>query len=419
MIPYNPRTIEKKWQDLWAKKKTFAFKERSSSPKFYVLDMFPYPSSEGLHVGHPEGYTATDIIARYQRMRGYNVLHPMGWDAFGLPAENYAIKSGTHPSETTRASINTFKRQIASLGFSYDWSREVNTSDPEYYRWTQWLFLFLYKKGLAYQAEAPVNWCPGCQTVLANEQVIAGECERCGSKVIQKNLTQWFFRVTAYADRLIEGLDTIDWPDTIKTMQRNWIGKSEGAVIPFEIKESKDIISVFTTRPDTIFGATYVVLAPEHELVTKLKPFVKNSKEVQDYVRRTAEKTELERLMEDKKKTGVEMAGIRAINPATGKPIPVWIADYVLGRYGTGAIMAVPGHDRRDHEFAHEFGLPVKRGIKGGKLPYVDEGELVRSGEFSGMSSAEAKKKIVTFVGGEERMLYRLRDWLVSRQRYW
>lgn len=420
MMPYEPRKIEKKWQAFWEENETFVFEEDSGDKKEYILDMFPYPSAQGLHVGHPEGYTATDIISRYQRMNGKNVLHPMGWDAFGLPAENYAIKKGVHPAKTTQKSIDNFRRQIKMLGFSYDWSREISTASPEYYQWTQWLFLYLYKKDLAYRKEAPVNWCPGCQTVLANEQVVVGACERCDSEVEQKQLKQWFFKVTAYADELLEELENLDWPERIKTMQRNWIGRSEGAELGFSIKDSELSIKTFTTRPDTLFGATYMVLAPEHSLVEDLQDSIKNWDEVAAYIHTASHKTEIERLSEGKDKTGVELTGVKAINPATGEEIPVWVADYVLATYGTGAIMAVPAHDERDFMFAKQYDLDIVRVIEGGdELPYVGEGNLVNSGEFNGTLSKEAREKITKHVGGEMKTQYRLRDWLISRQRYW
>ncbi|MBI5465713.1 MAG: leucine--tRNA ligase [Candidatus Kerfeldbacteria bacterium] len=364
MDKYNHKLIEAKWQAVWEKEQTFVAREEVPNNHAYVLDMFPYPSAQGLHVGHPEGYTATDIYSRYLRMRGVNVLHPMGWDAFGLPAENYAIKTGVHPRELTWQNIDNFRRQIKALGFSYDWSREVNTADPSYYKWTQWLFLQLYKKGLAYRQEAPVNWCPSCQTVLANEQVIDGVCERCDSQVEQRQMAQWFFKTTAYASALLKDLDGLDWPQPILDMQRNWIGKSEGAEVEFRIQNSEFRIRVFTTRLDTIFGATYMVLAPEHPLVASLlenqESRIKNQEEVKKYIKTTSQRTELERKAEAKDKTGVRLEGVEAINPANQERIPVFIADYVLTSYGTGAIMAVPAHDARDFEFAKKFELSVK-----------------------------------------------------------
>ncbi len=438
---YNHQAIEKKWQDVWAGSDLYQAKDpltssgRVAGKKKYILDMFPYPSGDGLHVGHPESYTATDIMARYFRLWGFNVLHPMGWDAFGLPAENFAIKSGIHPAETTAKAIANFRRQIQSLGFSYDWNREVNTASPDYYKWTQWLFLQLYKKGLAYKKFSPVNWCPVCQTVLANEQVVDGSCERCASAVIQKDLEQWFFKVTAYAEELLQDIDKLDWSEALKAAQRNWIGKSEGALIKFQVANSKLEIEVFTTRPDTLFGATYLVLAPEHQLVKSLKlktsAFVKTSadrqnlKEIDGYILKTQSKNRLERTDLAKAKTGVELNGIKAVNPATKEEIPIWIADYVLTDYGTGAIMAVPAHDERDFEFAKKFNLPIIQVIKPKdgaltiKQAYTGKGSLINSGKFNGLNSEETKDKIIKFVNGKKHIQYKIRDWLISRQRYW
>lgn len=363
MQNYNPKAIEEKWQKYWLENKTFKTIDDSKKKKFYCLDMFPYPSGAGLHVGHPEGYTATDIYSRYLRANNYNVLHPMGWDAFGLPAENYAIKQGVHPQETTQKNIANFKRQIQMLGFSYDWDREINTSDPNYYKWTQWLFLQLFKKGLAYQKMAPVNWCNSCQTVLAREQVVDGKCERCKNPVVQKELKQWFFKITDYADKLLDGLKDLDWPENIKLMQTNWIGKSEGALISFQLSTNssklKEKLDVFTTRPDTLFGATYMVIAPEHKLIADNCKLITNYSEIKKYVARASHKSELERTDLAKDKTGVEIKGIKAINPANGKELPIFVADYVLSSYGTGAIMAVPAHDERDNEFAKKYNLPI------------------------------------------------------------
>ncbi len=427
MKSYNFRKIEKKWQGIWEERKPYTATARTGKEKMYILDMFPYPSGAGLHVGHPEGYTATDIIARYMRRKEKQVLHPMGWDAFGLPAENYAIKTGTHPDKTTRTNIATFKRQIKSLGFSYDWDREVNTSDPQYYRWTQWLFLQLYKKGFAYKKSAPVNWCPSCKTVLANEQVVGGACERCGSLVEQKNMEQWFFKITAYADDLLNGLDRIDWPEPIKIMQRNWIGRSEGARVDFALAELPEKITVFTTRPDTLFGATFMVLAPEHPLVNAITTPA-YAERVAQYKKESGGKSELERTAQQKDKSGV-FTGAYAVNPLTGKKIPVWIAQYVLMTYGTGAIMAVPAHDRRDFEFAQKFDLDIVPVIAplgaqdSPELPFEEYGTVINSGKFSGLSSQEAKKQIIQYLAktgaGEQWVNYKLRDWLVSRQRYW
>ncbi len=437
MQNYNPKAIEEKWQKYWLENKTFKTIDDSKKKKFYCLDMFPYPSGAGLHVGHPEGYTATDIYSRYLRANNYNVLHPMGWDAFGLPAENYAIKQGVHPQETTQKNIANFKRQIQMLGFSYDWDREINTSDPDYYKWTQWLFLQLFKKGLAYQKMAPVNWCNSCQTVLAREQVVDGKCERCKNPVVQKELKQWFFKITDYADKLLDGLKDLDWPENIKLMQTNWISKSEGALIKFPIfnfqfsnksqitnfKKSKQFLEVFTTRPDTLFGATYMVIAPEHKLIADNCKLITNYSEIKKYVARASHKSELERTDLAKDKTGVEIKGIKAINPANGKELPIFVADYVLSSYGTGAIMAVPAHDERDNEFAKKYNLPIIEVVSGDKNNssdlYVGNGILINSGKFDGMDSKKAKVEITKFVKGKLTTNYRLRDWLVSRQRYW
>jgi len=365
--PYSPHTIEKKWQQRWNKEEVYKTDSSlSANNTKYVLDMFPYPSGAGLHVGHPLGYIATDIYSRYLRMNGYSVLHPMGWDAFGLPAENYAIQTGVHPSKSTQKNIETFKRQINMLGLSYDWNREINTSEPDYYRWTQWLFLQLYKQGLVYKQKAPVNWCDSCQTVLANEQVKDGKCERCKHQIVQKNLDQWFFKITVYADQLLGDIDSLDWPESIKLMQRNWIGRSEGARVKFKVQSSKlkvddkvDEIEVFTTRPDTLFGATYLVLAPDHKIIHDLKSQISNLKDVEEYIKMAKNKTDLQRTDLSKEKTGVELKGVTAINPVNNKEIPIWVADYVLSSYGTGAIMAVPAHDERDWEFARKYNLPI------------------------------------------------------------
>ena len=427
MKEYNPKNFEQKWQEFWEKEKIFKAADTDKRPKFYCLDMFPYPSGAGLHIGHVESYTATDIYSRFMRMNGCNVLHPEGWDAFGLPAENYAIKTGVHPKITTENAIKNFKRQIKSLGFGYDWEREINTSSLEYYKWTQWLFLQMYKNGLAYQKKAAVNWCESCQTVLAREQVLNGKCERCGKNVIQKELKQWFFRITDYAERLLADLNKLDWPEKIKKMQENWIGKSEGALIKFTISNlsalGQSSIEVFTTRPDTIFGATYLVLAPEHEIIQKLK--IKNSNEVQEYIKNTKNKTELERISLDKTKTGVEIKGISAINPATKKEIPIYIADYVLTTYGTGAIMAVPAHDQRDFEFAKKYKLPITSVISvdgnasDTTKAFTAYGKMINSREFDGLDSKIAKDQILKYIKGKKSVQYKIRDWLVSRQRYW
>ena len=484
---FNHQKIEKKWQKKW-EKSDLNKAGREKGKKMYILDMFPYPSSDGLHVGHPESYTATDIISRYYRFKGYNVLHPIGFDSFGLPAENFAIKKGVHPQVKTQENIVNFRRQIKSLGFSYDWSREVDTSSPEYYKWTQWLFLKLFEKGLAYKKKAPVNWCDSCKTVLANEQVVDGKCERCENEVIQKDLEQWFFKVTDYADELLNKIDELDWSEALKSTQKNWIGKSEGALIKFAVVippacrqgregenrpiesngkdsiatlQSDNSIEVFTTRPDTLYGATYIVLAPEHEIIHNLKSMIHNWDEVEKYIQKSKSKTQMERTDLSKKKSGVELKGIKVINPANKKEIPVWIADYVLTGYGTGAIMAVPAHDQRDFEFASINNISIKYVIEpnsiediknnhfpddmiaqrdgesydeaekrylekvfesmkqGGGYGFTGEGKMINSDKFNGLSSAEAKDKITKFVKGEKKIQYKIRDWLVSRQRYW
>ena len=423
-MPYKPADIEPRWQQYWEENKTFKVTEDSSKPKYYVLDMFPYPSGQGLHVGHPEGYTATDILCRYKRMRGMNVLHPMGWDAFGLPAENYAIKTGTHPAETTNSNINTFRRQIKELGFSYDWDREVNTTDPEYYKWTQWIFLQLFNKGLAYEAEMPINWCDACKTGLANEEVVDGGCERCGGAVVKRNLRQWVLKITEYAERLLDGLDDLDWPESTKEMQRNWIGKSVGAEAEFKLDGHDESITVFTTRPDTLYGATYMVLAPEHPLVASVTTDDKKA-EVEAYIEAATAKTDLERTDLAKDKTGV-FTGAYAINPVNEEKTPIWISDYVLISYGTGAIMAVPAHDQRDWEFATKFGLPIIEVVSGGEIDkeaFTGDGVLVNSPVIDGLQVPEAKEKITAWLEerglGKEAVHYKLRDWIFSRQRYW
>jgi leucyl-tRNA synthetase len=448
MAKYPFKDIEKKWQQRWEDEHTFRAVEDERFPKEkrrYVLDMFPYPSGAGLHVGHPEGYTATDIYCRYLRMNGYNVLHPMGFDAFGLPAENYAIQTGTHPAVTTYANIDRFRTQIKSLGFSYDWSREVTTCEPEYYKWTQWIFLQLFKKGLAYEAEMPINWCPSCKTGLANEEVKDGHCDRCGTKVVRKRIRQWVLRITAYAERLLADLDTLDWPEPIKLMQRNWIGKSEGATVRFAIADfaasasadaakssaPDDQLEIYTTRPDTLFGATYMVLAPEHPLVPQITT-AKQRAAVEAYIEEAAAKSDLERTDLAKDKTGV-FTGAYAINPVNGARIPIWISDYVLISYGTGAIMAVPAHDSRDWDFAKKFNLPIIQVVAGPdetgpfdrepKACTEAEGVAVNSGQFDGLPTAEFKARISEWLeergAGKTAVNYKLRDWLFSRQRYW
>jgi leucyl-tRNA synthetase len=410
MKAYDHKRLEKKWQRYWEAKKLFHAKESKNQKKFYGLIEFPYPSGSGLHVGHIRSNTAMDIISRKRRMEGYNVLYPIGWDAFGLPTENFAIKTGIHPIKVTKKNTDTFRRQLQALGFSFDWSREVNTTDPKYYKWTQWIFLQFYKKGLAYKAKTEINWCPSCKIGLANEEVVAGACERCGGKVEKREKEQWMLAITKYADRLDKDLDTVNYLDKIKIQQRNWIGKSQGAEIEFKIKEGGSV-KVFTTRPDTLYGATYLVLAPEHELVNKLKLNIKNWVEVANYILKSSAKDEIERTNEEKDKTGVELKGLKAINPATNEELPIWVADYVLASYGTGAIMAVPGHDERDFAFAKKYNLPVKQ--------VVEKDLLIDSGRFTGMNSVEAKKKITEFVGGRIVTNYKLRDWVFSRQRYW
>ncbi|EIT85523.1 leucyl-tRNA ligase [Fictibacillus macauensis ZFHKF-1] len=421
---YNHRTLEPKWQRYWQEHKTFKTEDELGKKKFYALDMFPYPSGAGLHVGHPEGYTATDILSRMKRMQGYNVLHPMGWDAFGLPAEQYALDTGNDPAEFTEKNIQTFRRQIQELGFSYDWDREVNTTDPDYYKWTQWIFIQLYKKGLAYVDEVPVNWCEALGTVLANEEVIDGKSERGGHPVVRKPMRQWMLKITAYADRLLEDLDELDWPDSLKEMQRNWIGRSEGAEVHFAIDGHDKQVTVFTTRPDTLFGATYLVLAPEHAYVDDITTDAQREA-VQQYKNAVATKSDLERTELAKEKTGV-FTGAYGIHPVTGQQVPIWIADYVLATYGTGAIMAVPGHDERDHEFAQAFELPIVEVVAGGNVQeaaFTGDGAHVNSDFLNGLMKEEAIEKMNNWLQaekkGEKKITYRLRDWLFSRQRYW
>ncbi|MBJ6363070.1 leucine--tRNA ligase [Paenibacillus sp. GCM10012307] len=421
---YQPLIIEPKWQRYWDEDKTFKTTEDAGKPKFYALDMFPYPSGAGLHVGHPEGYTATDIVSRYKRMRGYNVLHPMGWDAFGLPAEQHALDTGQHPRDITFKNIDNFRRQIKSLGFSYDWDREFSTTDPDYYKWTQWIFIQLYNRGLAYVAEVPVNWCPALGTVLANEEVIDGLSERGGHPVIRRPMRQWMLKITAYAERLLEDLEELDWSESIKDMQRNWIGKSKGAEVTFAIDGHDESLVVFTTRPDTLFGSTYCVLAPEHELVAKITT-AEQRQAIEAYQEAASRKSDLERTDLAKDKTGV-FTGAYAINPVNGAKTPIWIADYVLGGYGTGAIMAVPGHDQRDWEFAKQFNLPIIEVVQGGdveKEAYSGDGAHINSGLLDGLNNEEAIAAIISWLEkegkGSGKVTYRLRDWLFSRQRYW
>jgi leucyl-tRNA synthetase len=426
MKKYDFLHIEQKWQRKWLKEKVFEAKDFSSKTKYYQLETFPYPSAQGLHTGHPKGYTAEDIQAHFHRMNGYEVLYTMGWDAFGLPTENYAIKVGKSPKEVAESNILNFKRQIQSFGFSYDWSREINTSSTDYYKWTQWLFIKLYEKGLAYRKEASVNWCPSCQTVLANEQVIGGECERCHSRIEERQMEQWFLRITDYAERLIDDLNGLDWPEATIKRQLDWIGKSDGGILSFELKNLNKEINVFTTRADTLFGATFLILAPEHPIIAEIKNEILNFSDVQKYIEEAKHKTALMRKEGEKEKSGIELLGIKAINPGTKEEIPVFVADYVLMDYGTGAIMAVPAHDERDFEFARKYNLKIKQVIKPENNDFVKEdqayttdGILINSKEFDGLFSAEAREKIIEKFNGQKIVQYKLRDWSVSRQRYW
>lgn len=421
---YNHKVVEKKWQKYWLENKTFKTGTDPKKPKYYVLDMFPYPSGKGLHVGHPEGYTATDIMARMKRAQGYNVLHPMGWDAFGLPAEQYALQTGNDPATFTDENIAHFKKQLQALGFSYDWDREIKTTDPDYYKWTQWIFEQMYKMGLAYEAEVPVNWSPDLGTVVANEEVIDGKTERGGYPVYRRKMRQWMLKITAYADRLLDDLDDLDWPEPIKEMQRNWIGRSVGAQVTFKIKDSDKSFAIFTTRPDTLFGCSYTVLAPENELVKEItSPEQKEA--VEAYIKSIESKSDLERTDLNKDKTGV-FTGAYAINPVNGKEVPVWISDYVLATYGTGAVMAVPAHDERDYAFATKFDLPIKEVVEGGdisKEAFAGDGPHVNSDFLNGLRNEEAKAKMVDWLTekgvGEKKVNYKMRDWNFSRQRYW
>ena len=432
-MAYNFKDIEKKWQEKWYSEGTFNAKDDFSMKKWYGLIEFPYPSGQGLHVGHPRSYTALDIIARKRRMQGYNVLLPIGFDAFGLPAENYAIKNHIHPKITTEKNINHFKEQLKSIGFSFDWSREINTTDPNYYKWTQWIFIQLYKHGLAYKTTMPINFCTGCKVGLANEEVVNGVCERCGSPVVQKEKSQWMLKITEYAQRLIDDLDDVDYLDKIKAQQRNWIGRSEGAEVEFKISGIDKSLTVYTTRPDTLFGATYMVVAPEHHIIEELKDQITNMDDINDYKYKASLKSDFERAELNKEKTGCEIKGIKAINPLTGKEIPIWISDYVLITYGTGAIMAVPAHDTRDHDFAKKFNLPIIQVIKSNSGEEVDiekeaftdvaTGVLINSGFLNDLSVTDAKKKVIEYLEenkiGEKKVNYKLRDWVFSRQRYW
>lgn len=432
MEMYNHHTVEKKWQKAWDDEKAFKTENDYTRPKFYALVEFPYPSGQGLHVGHPRPYTALDIVARKRRMQGYNVLYPMGWDAFGLPTENFAIQNKIHPKEVTEKNVEHFKSQLRSLGYSFDWDREINTTDPGYYKWTQWIFLKLFKEGLAYKKEMPINWCTSCKVGLANEEVVGGVCERCGSEVVRKVKSEWMLKITNYADKLLEGLKDVDYIERVKTSQINWIGRSEGAEVDFKLKDKEDKLRVYTTRPDTLFGATYMVVSPEHPLIDKYKDEIKNWDEVVKYREMASKKSDFERTELAKDKTGVVLDGIKAVNPVNNEEIPVWISDYVLMTYGTGAIMAVPAHDERDWEFAKKFGLPLIQVVEGsGEAVDIDKaaftdvatGRMVNSGFLTGLTVEEAKEKIKDFLTekgiGNRKVNYKLRDWVFSRQRYW
>ena len=429
---YNPKEIEQKWQKIWDDEKAFAASDDYSKPKYYALVEFPYPSGQGLHVGHPRPYTALDIVARKRRMEGYNVLYPMGWDAFGLPTENYAIKNHIHPKIVTKNNVHRFKEQLHSLGYSFDWDREINTTDPEYYKWTQWIFLKLFKAGLAYKAEMPINWCTSCKVGLANEEVVNGHCERCGAEVIRKVKSQWMLKITEYADKLLGGLDHVDYIERVKVSQKNWIGRSTGAEVDFQIAGKEDKLRIYTTRPDTLFGVTYMVISPEHPYIEKFASEIKNLDEVKVYQEQAARKSDFERSELAKEKTGVKIDGLTAVNPVNGKEIPIWVSDYVLMSYGTGAIMAVPAHDERDWEFAKKFNMPIIQVVESSEGPvdvneaaFVDvaTGKLVNSGFLNGMEVAEAKKAIIEYLEkeniGTQKTNYKLRDWVFSRQRYW
>ena len=427
---YNHREVETKWQKVWDDEKAFKTSDDFTKPKYYALVEFPYPSGQGLHVGHPRPYTALDIVARKRRMQGYNVLYPMGWDAFGLPTENYAIKNHIHPRIVTENNVKRFKSQLHSLGYSFDWDREINTTDVKYYKWTQWIFLKLFKAGLAYKAEMPINWCTSCKVGLANEEVVNGVCERCGSEVIRKVKSQWMLKITAYADKLIEGLDTVDYIERVKVSQKNWIGKSTGAEVDFAVKGKDEKLTVYTTRPDTLFGVTYMVISPEHPMIDKYKDDLKNYDEVIAYREQAAKKSDFERTELAEDKTGVMLDGLTAIDPVNDKEIPIWVSDYVLMSYGTGAIMAVPAHDERDWEFAKKFNMPIIEVVAGSPVDvneavYTDvaTGTLVNSGFLDGLSVADAKEKIIEFMTekgiGHAKTNYKLRDWVFSRQRYW
>ena len=425
---YDPKEIESKWQKVWMDEKAFAATDDYTKPKYYALVEFPYPSGQGLHVGHPRPYTALDIVARKRRLQGYNVLYPMGWDAFGLPTENYAIKNHIHPKIVTKNNVARFKNQLQSLGYSFDWDREINTTDPNYYHWTQWIFLKLYKAGLAYKSEMPVNWCTSCKVGLANEEVVNGVCERCGSPVVRKMKSQWMLKITEYADKLIDGLDSVDYVEKVKVSQRNWIGRSNGAEVDFSIAGADDKLRIYTTRPDTLFGVTYMVVSPEHPYLDKYKDQISNWDEIVAYREEAAKKSDFERSELAKDKTGVEIKGLKAVNPVNKKEIPIWVSDYVLMSYGTGAIMAVPAHDERDWAFAKKFNLPIVEVVAGGDVQNaaftdVQTGTLVNSGFLDGLEVADAKKKIIEYLEenkiGTPKKNYKLRDWVFSRQRYW
>ena len=429
---YNPKEIEGKWQKIWEAEKAFAATEDYSKPKFYALVEFPYPSGQGLHVGHPRPYTALDIVSRKRRMEGYNVLYPMGWDAFGLPTENYAIKNHIHPKIVTKNNVNRFKEQLQSLGYSFDWDREINTTDPDYYHWTQWIFLKLFKAGLAYKSEMPINWCTSCLVGLANEEVVNGTCERCGAEVVRKVKSQWMLKITEYADKLIDGLDGVDYIERVKVSQKNWIGRSYGAEVDFKLKDKEETLRIYTTRPDTLFGVTYMVISPEHPYIEKFAGEIKNMDVIRDYQEMASKKSDFERSELAKDKTGVMIDGLTAVNPVNGAEIPIWVSDYVLMSYGTGAIMAVPAHDERDWEFAKKFNMPIIQVVESADGPVdvqaaaftdVATGKMVNSGFITGMEVEQAKKAITEFLAnegiGESKTNYKLRDWVFSRQRYW
>lgn len=428
-VPYNHKEVEKKWQKVWDDEKAFRAEDDYSKPKYYALVEFPYPSGQGLHVGHPRPYTALDIVARKRRMQGYNVLYPMGWDAFGLPTENYAIQNKIHPKTVTENNVKRFKGQLHSLGYSFDWDREINTTDPEYYKWTQWIFLKLFNAGLAYKTEMPINWCTSCKVGLANEEVVNGVCERCGSEVVRKVKSQWMLKITEYADKLIDGLDSVDYIERVKVSQKNWIGRSQGAEVDFELADTEDKLKIYTTRPDTLFGVTYMVVSPEHPVLDKYKERIKNWDEIVAYREQAARKSDFERSELAKDKTGVCIDGLMAVNPVNGTQIPVYVSDYVLMTYGTGAIMAVPAHDERDWDFAKKFGLPIVEVVAGGKdvqeevFTDVATGKLVNSDFLNGLEVAQAKEKIIAYLEekgiGTAKVNYKLRDWVFSRQRYW